>query len=208
MEGRYKSGLYRAPSWQERPEGPVIFPQLTGGEASWFALYVQVNHEKEVTERLALKSVECYLPLIECWSKRQDRRKRIRVPLFPGYTFVHTVMDNYTNVQILKTPGALTILRNSEGPLPIPHYQIENLKTMLGSPEQLTLHPYLREGDWVQVIRGHLAGCVGILIRRNPKKGRLVVSVDIIRRSVSVELDTEDIEPLSAAPARPLLETA
>ncbi len=176
--------------------GPVIFPKLTGTERSWFALYVQVNHEKEVAKRLEQKSVESFLPLLETWSKRQDRRKKIHTPLFPGYVFVHTLLDNYTNVHILKTPGALNILGNSDGPLPIPGYQIENLRTMLASKEPLDLHPYLKEGDWVRVTRGHLTGCIGLLLRQNPKKGRLVVSIDLIQKSVSVELDMEDVEPI------------
>lgn len=178
------------------PAGPVILPTLTGQTKAWFALYVQVNHEKEVAKRLQQKTVDNFLPLMECWSKRRDRRKRIHVPLFPGYVFVHTVLDNYTNVNILKTPGAVTILRNSEGPLPIPEYQIENLQTMLQSKSELSPHPYLKEGKWVRVVRGHLAGCAGILLRQNPKKGRLVVSIDIIQKSVGVELDMEDVEPL------------
>jgi len=173
---------------------PLIFPKLCGDTKSWFALYVQVKHEKEVVRRLDQKSIDCFLPLMECWSKRLDRRKRITLPLFPGYVFVHTVLDNYTNVNILKTPGAVSILRNSEGPLPIPVYQIENLQTILSSSKSLDLHPYLKEGEWVRVIRGPLSGCVGILKRHAPKKGRLVVSVDCIRQSVSVELDVEDVE--------------
>ena len=175
--------------------GPIIFPKLTGADPSWFALYVQVNHEKEVAKRLTQKSVQCYLPLMEGWSKRQDRRKRVHLPIFPGYVFFHTILDNYTNVQILKTAGTVSILRNSEGPLPIPSYQIENLQTMLSSSEPIGLHPYLKEGDWVMVVRGPLTGCSGILVRQNPKRGRLVVSLDIIQQSVSVELDMEDVEP-------------
>jgi len=178
------------------PRGALIFPTLTGAAKSWFALYVQVNHEKEVSKRLQQKSIDSFLPLMECWSKRKDRRKKIHIPLFPGYVFVHTILDNYTNVNILKTPGALTILRNSEGPLPIPDYQVENLQTMLESEKTLSIHQYLQQGDWVRVVRGHLAGCVGILVRHNPKKGRLVVSIDIIQKSVGVELDMEDVEPL------------
>ena len=179
-------------------EGPIIYPALTGDEPSWFALYVQVNHEKEVARRLEQKSIEAFLPLMESWSRRQDRRKKIHTPLFPGYVFVHAVLDNYTNMHILKTPGALNILRNSEGALPIPNYQIENLQTMLGSRENLDLHPYLKDGDWVRVLRGPLGGCVGLLMRQNPKKGRLVVSIDLIQKSVSVELNVEDVEPISA----------
>jgi len=153
-----------------------------------------------VQKRLDQKNIDCFLPLLECWSKRQDRRKKIFTPVFPGYIFVNTVLDNYTNVDILKTPGAVSILRNSEGPLPIPEYQIDNLKKVLGASAPLSLHTYMKEGDWVQVIRGPMAGCMGILIRQNPKKGRLVVSVDIIHKSVSVELDMEDVELVVSPP--------
>jgi transcription termination/antitermination protein NusG len=184
--------------------GPILFPKLTGNDPAWFALYVQVNHEKEVAKRLADKSIESYLPMMECWSKRQDRRKKLQVVLFRGYVFFHTVLDNYTNVHVLKTPGTVSILRNSEGPLPIPSYQIDNLRTMLGSSEPFSLHPYLKEGDWVRVVHGPLKGCLGIFTRRNPKRGRLVVSLDIIRKSVSVELGMEDIEPLETAPGQTL----
>ncbi|HOV86169.1 MAG TPA: UpxY family transcription antiterminator [Syntrophobacteraceae bacterium] len=187
---------------QEEPRGPVWYPKLTGNELCWFALYVQVNHEKEVTRRLEERSVDCYLPLVESWSKRRDRRKRIHTPLFPGYVFVHSVLDNYSHVHILKTPGAVSLVRNSEGALPIPDFQIDNLKTLIESSAPLSPHAYLNRGDWVQVIRGPMAGCCGILLRHNPKKGRLVVSVDIIQRSVSVELDVEDVEPVRS-PVRP-----
>ncbi len=178
--------------------GSIFIPPTTGCDPAWFALYVQVNHEKEVAQRLQQKSIDCYLPLLECWSKRRDRRKKINSPLFPGYVFVHTVLDNYTNVNILKTPGTVYMLKNSEGPLIIPDYQIENLRAMMDKAEEIALHPYLVEGAYVQVVRGPLQGCIGIMVRQNPKKGKLVVSLDIIKKSVSVELDMEDVEPVSA----------
>ena len=182
--------------------GPLIYPKLAGDQQCWFALYAQVNHEREVAKRLEQKAVECFFPQTECWSKRLDRRKRISLPLFPGYIFIHTVLDNYTNINILKTPGALNILRNSEGALPIPDFQIDNLRTMLLAATPLNPHAYLREGDWVQVSRGPLTGCKGILLRQDTKKGRLVVSVDMISKSVSVQIDAEDVERID----RPALE--
>jgi transcription termination/antitermination protein NusG len=178
------------------PRGPFLFPLLAGEVESWFAVYVQVNHEREVATRLEQKDINSFVPLMECWSKRKDRRKKVSVPMFPGYIFVRAILDNYTHVHILRTPGALTLLGNSEGPLPIPSFQIENLQTLLGSRNPLTLNPYLKEGNWVRVIRGPFSGCVGILLRQNPNKGRLVVSVDMICRSVSVELDVEDVEAI------------
>lgn len=162
----------------------------------WYALYVQVNHEKEVTKRLEQKEVSCFLPLMETWSKRRDRRKKVQLPMFPGYVFVHVLLDSSANLTIVKTPGAISLLHNSEGPLSIPAFQIENLKTLINSVLPVQVHSYLKEGDWVRVVRGPLAGCVGILLRTDPKKGRLVVGVDIIKQSVSVELDLEDIEAI------------
>ncbi|MGA2732908.1 MAG: UpxY family transcription antiterminator [Syntrophobacteraceae bacterium] len=180
-------------------------PEQAGGHLchtppgkEWYALYVQVNHEKEVVKRLEQKEVGCFLPLMEAWSKRRDRRKKIQLPMFPGYVFVHVLRDSYVHLTVVKTPGALSLLHNSQGPLSIPSYQVENLRTMINSIQPLEIHPYLRQGDWVHVVRGPLAGCIGILNRVDPKKGRLIVSVDIIKKSVSVELDLEDVEPAIA----------
>ena len=159
---------------------------------------MQVNHEKEVAKRLEQKEVGCFLPLMETWSKRRDRRKKIQLPMFPGYVFVHVLLDSYVQLTVVKTPGALSLLHNSQGPLSIPPYQVENLRTIVNSIQPLEIHPYLRQGDWVHVVRGPLAGCIGILNRLDPKKGRLIVSVDIIKKSVSVELDLEDVEPAIA----------
>jgi transcription antitermination factor NusG len=170
---------------------PVVVPG-----SAWYALYVQVNHEKKVALQLSQKAVSHFLPLAERWSSRKDRRTRIHVPLFPGYIFIHTCLDYATHVEIVKIPGTVYILRNTEGPVPIPDHQIHSLRTILEQVKDLTVHPYLKEGQWVRVVRGPLEGCVGILVRRNPKKGRLVVSVDVIRRSVSVELDIEDVSPV------------
>ncbi|MGA2026198.1 MAG: antitermination protein NusG, partial [Syntrophobacteraceae bacterium] len=81
-----------------------------------------------------------------------------------------------------------------EGPLSIPSYQIENLQTIINSTQPLKVHTYLKEGEWIRIVRGPLAGCIGILNRLDLKRGRLIVSVDIIKKSVSVELDMEDVE--------------
>ncbi len=175
------------------PEAPVSPLSIPSAE-QWYALYVQVNHEKEVAKRLEQKALSSFLPLLETWSKRRDRRKKVQLPMFPGYVFVNVLLDSSANLTIVKTPGALSLLHNCDGPLSIPAYQIENLKTLVMSDRPLELHCYLQEGDLVRVVRGPLAGCTGILKRTDPKRGRLVVGVDIIKQAVSVELDLEDIE--------------
>lgn len=159
---------------------------------AWYALYVQVNHERRVRALLERKDVTCFLPLLETWSKRQDRRQRISIPLFRGYVFVHSHLDNHANVAILKTPGAITLLRNSEGPMSIPDRQIQAIQIMQGAAQPFSIHDYLHEGDKVTVVRGPLVGCTGVLSRLDEKKGRLIVNVDILGKSISVEINIED----------------
>ena len=164
---------------------------------AWYAIYAQVRHESKVYARLLAKSFECLLPQIERWSRRRDRRKKIHVPIFPGYLFVHTVLDNYQQVKILQTAGVVRIVRTKDGPLPVPDSQMNSLITLLGNASVLTTHPYLNEGMRVKIVNGPLYGCEGILVRKKNEKARLVVAIDIIQQAVSVELSEEDVEPIS-----------
>ena len=172
------------------PSGPQTSP-------AWYAVYAQVRHESKVYTRLVAKSFECLFPQIERWSRRRDRRKRIQVPIFPGYLFVRTALDNYNHVQILQTPGVVRLVRNEDGPLPVPDSQIGSLVTLLGSNSVITTHPYLQEGTWVRIVNGPLYGCEGILVRKRNQKSRLVVAIDIIQQAVSVDLSEQDVEPFT-----------
>ncbi|MFP3870170.1 MAG: UpxY family transcription antiterminator [Syntrophobacteria bacterium] len=163
---------------------------------AWYAVYAQVRHEGKVYSRLVAKDFECLFPQMERWSRRQNRRRKIQVPIFPGYLFVRSILDNYEHVKILQTPGVVSLVRNNEGPLVVPDVQINSLKTLLGSASVLTTYPYLREGMRVKVVNGPLYGCEGILVRRRKEKARLVVAIDIIQQAVSVEMNEEDIEPV------------
>ena len=82
-------------------------PQLHNGFA-WYALYCQVNHEREVVKRLEQKAVSCFLPLMETWSKRQDRRKKIQLPMFPGYVFVRIALPE--RMRVLRVPGLVSLV--------------------------------------------------------------------------------------------------
>ena len=105
----------------------------------------------------------------------------------------NVVLDAYSHLNIVKAPAVLCFVRNSRG-LSVPCYQIESLQTMINAAQPLTIHSYLKEGEMVQVARGPFAGCIGILDRLNAKRGRLVLNVNIFGKSISVELDIEDVE--------------
>jgi transcription antitermination factor NusG len=119
------------------------------------------------------------------------------VPICPGYLLVHTCLDNQEHVRILQAPGVISLVRNQDGPLPVPESQINSLKILLGGKKVLTSYPYLRTGMHVRVANGPLCGCEGILIRERTGESRLVVAIDIVQQAVCVELNEKGVEPAS-----------
>jgi transcriptional antiterminator NusG len=168
---------------------------LAHPRAQWYAVHTRSRHEDAVHKRLAGKAIEVFLPKMEVWSRRVDRRKRIQVPLFPGYLFVNAVMDRYVCSEIIRTNGVVQVLGNSEGAVPVPESQIESVRTLLVNNVLPSPHAYLRVGRRVRVINGPLAGCEGILLKKSNRSSRLVIAVDIIRQAVAVEIDASDVEP-------------
>jgi transcription antitermination factor NusG len=164
---------------------------------NWYAVYTRSRHEQKTNERLLEKKIETFLPLIERWSRRKDRRKRIQIPLFPGYLFVRTLLEAQIHLEILKTEGVVQILGNNENPIPIPGEQIRAIQSLIRNGVAIERHPYLKEGMKVRVVNGPLMGIEGILVKTETKKNRLIISVDLLQESVSVEMDDLDIEPIS-----------
>ncbi len=162
----------------------------------WYSVYTRSKHEQKVYERLTRKEIETFLPLIERWSRRRDRRKRIKLPLFPGYLFVWTEMNAYTHLEILKTESVVRILGNNGIPVPIPDEQIYAIQILMKNGIAVTPYPYLKEGMKVRVVNGPLIGVEGFLLKTQPQKHRLVLSVDLLKESCSVEIDELDVEPL------------
>ena len=105
-------------------------------------------------------------------------------------------MDADTRLDLLKTESVVRILRNDGMPAPIPDEQIGAIKAVMKSGISPTPHPYLKEGMRVRVVDGPLIGIEGILLETKPNKHRLVLSVDLLQESVSVEMDDLSVEPI------------
>jgi|SRR5580765_4214091 transcription antitermination factor NusG len=157
-------------------------------EAQWYAAYTRANHEKRVSEQLAVSGVERFLPLYTSMRRWKDRRIRLEMPLFPGYVFVRVALRD--RLQVLQIPGVTCLVGFDGKPAALPADEIETLRASLFRAVQP--HPYLAVGRRVTLRSGPLAGLSGILVRRKTA-ARLVVSVDLIRRSVAVELDETDL---------------
>jgi transcription antitermination factor NusG len=164
----------------------------------WFALCTLPRHEKRVAALMTERQLESFLPLYQQerqWKKRPP--VTLDLPLFPTYLFARVTHSQ--RGAVLGIPGVLSIVGNGRHSLPIPDAEIGNLRASMGMPS-VEPHPYIAVGEMVRVKRGPLAGYKGLLIRRK-NMFRVVISVELIQQSISVEVDESDLEPLSAPPA-------
>ncbi|MFQ5788187.1 MAG: transcription termination/antitermination protein NusG [Thermodesulfobacteriota bacterium] len=162
---------------------------------NWFAVYTRARHEKIVNSSLAEKDIETFLPLIDVISRWKDRKKKVQLPLFPGYLFVNmNLMELNEIFNVLNTHGVVRILGNNGEPIPIPIEQIEATRKLIETKLKFSPFPYYPEGTEVVVVRGPLEGVRGRILQIRGTY-RLILSVNLIKRSVSVEVDIRDIEP-------------
>lgn len=157
----------------------------------WYAIYTRSRHEMYVKRQLDHKGISNLLPLYTKVSQWKDRKKEIQLPLFPGYLFVRIpVLDR---MAVLTTFGVVYMVGDGSAPLPVPEENIESIQAFLTQGVKCDPHPYLKVGNRVRITEGPLNGIEGILIRKK-KRTLLVVSVDLIQRSVSVEIESWKIE--------------
>jgi transcription antitermination factor NusG len=165
----------------------------------WFAVYTTPRHEKHVSEILAERQIETFLPLYRTTRQWQKSRPVVlELPLFPTYVFVRIARQ--ARGTVLGTPGVLSIVGSSREPWPLPDFEIEALR--LGIHERkVEPHPYLTVGERVRIKAGVMTGVEGIWVRKKADF-RVVVTLDTIMRSVAVEVDADDIEPANTLTAR------
>jgi transcription antitermination factor NusG len=138
------------------------------------------------------KSVEIFLPMYESVHRWNDRNALVSQPIFPGYLFVRIGLAD--RMWILSTPGVVNFVGAHDRPCPIPDDELAALRVCWEHQLRIEPHPYLVVGRRVRVKKGLLAETEGILVR---KKGqfRLVLSVNLITRSIAVEVDAHDVVP-------------
>jgi transcription antitermination factor NusG len=163
-------------------------------EPRWYAVRTRSRHEKRVHAQLADRpGIEVFLPLRERRSRWKDRVKRIQEPLFPGYCFAR--FRHPDRLRVLKAAGVVGLVGASGEPEPIPDREIEAIRTLASSRLSYEPFPFLAEGMAVEVTRGPLMGVRGRLLRKD-REYRVVLSVTLIRQSVSVEIDSADVTPV------------
>ena len=159
----------------------------------WWALYTRHQHEKVVAEMLEVKGFEVFFPQYESIRKWKDRRKVLSLPLFPCYVFVRGAASR--RLQVVTTPGIHMVLSHGDRFATIPEAEIEAIRRTVEGRYRVEPHPFLNCGDRVRVTRGPLGGLEGILVRKKSLY-RLVLSVEMLMKSVGVEIDASDVEPV------------
>ena len=173
------------------PESVLVNPHDLAQAPVWLAAYTTPRHEKSVVRHLEVRDVEYFLPLYKAARKWKNGCKvEVEFPVFPNYVFVH--VDRKLSNRVLDAPGVVAFAGSGRLPLPIPDGEIDWLRNELPL-RKFEPHPYLVLGSRVRIKSGPLAGMSGVLTRK--KSGlRVVLSIDLIRQSVAVEVGMDEIE--------------
>ncbi len=162
----------------------------------WYALRVRSRHEKSVTAQLESKEYNVFLPLYQARRKWVDRWKDLSLPLFPGYVFC--CFNASSRSGVLATSGIIDVVRIGAELAPVETSEIEAIRFVVNSPLFVEPYPSLVRGQRVTVIAGPLKGLMGTLLEIR-KSVRLVISVELLCRSVLVEIERDWVMPTEPA---------
>ena len=168
----------------------------------WYAAYTSSRHEKTVAEHLRQREVECFLPLYETVRRWNNGRHRVQLPLFPSYVFVR--MGLRDKLRVLQVPGLAQLVSFQGSPAVLPDSEIETLRSALAAGVPAQPYRYLNVGSKVEICNGPLQGLRGILLRHQGQF-RVVVSVEMIMRSIVVEVEAADVGALDRKDSRLVL---
>lgn len=166
----------------------------------WFAVRTKSNFEQPTAALLRNKGYEEFLPVSVTRRRWSDRIKTIEAPLFPGYVFCR--FDIQKRLPVLTTPGVVGIVGIGKHPAPIPDEEIARIQRIAASGLAAHPWPFLRVGERILIDRGPLAGMEGILLRIK-REWRLVASIELLQRSIAVEVERDWVKPVRANPPAP-----
>jgi transcription antitermination factor NusG len=168
-----------------------MIPEVYGEQ--WFAVQVRARWERSTANILGGKGYQTLLPTYVCKQRRDGREAT--APLFPGYVFCR--FDGLKRLPILITPGVIALVGRGRVPVPVEVSEIDAIQAMISSGLPVSPWPYLEVGQRVRIEDHALRGLVGILV--GFKGGhRIVVSVSLLQRSVSLEIDRALVSPIGS----------
>lgn len=164
---------------------------------AWYVVWTHSNCEQLVHDQLQAQGFELLFPKMAVWSHRGGQRRLVQAPLFPGYLFAHFVLDKRSYLDMIKARGVVRILggKTWDAVLPVPDAEMHAISRVADAGVPVLPYPFLREGQRARIVAGPLKDVEGVLVQRKPNKGLLVLSVELLQRSVAVEVDATLVEP-------------
>ena len=180
---------------QNYQTGSPAVPWTAQDDMRWYALHTHARHERVVEHRLREQGMDTFLPVVQEVHRWSDRKKKVEVPLFSCYVFVHCALSEQDRTMVHRVDSVLGFVGVRGAGVPIPDEQIDSIRTVLEHAAPWRSHPFLKAGQRVRVRGGALDGVEGVFLSENGDHS-LVISVDVIQRSMAVRIDGYDIEPL------------
>jgi transcription antitermination factor NusG len=171
--------------------GAVELPALWA-EQHWYAAYTRAQHEKRVAAELGMREVEHFLPMYSSVRRWKDRRVTLDLPLFPGYVFVRLALRD--RLRVVQIPSVVRLVGFNGQATALPDTEMEIMRSGLSHSLRAEPHPFLTVGRRVRIAGGPFAGLEGVL-KRKKNNLRVVVSLELIQRSVAVDVDIADVVP-------------
>ncbi len=167
---------------------------MNAGIGKWYAIHTRSHFEQKVFDGVSGKSVEVFFPRIQVMSRRKDRRKKILMPLLPGYVFVRFEMEPELYWEIVKTVGVVRMVGFQGKPVSARDEEIESLMILNGTDRTVHNREFMKAGDRVMIMDGPLKGLVGFYLRHRGQSDKVVVSVELLQRSLAVEIEDWALE--------------
>jgi transcription antitermination factor NusG len=168
----------------------------SSSDTHWYAVWTRSHSEQLVADQLLGKGFSVFLPKVSVWSRRGGKRHVITIPMFSSYLFLRDAVDKTKYIEVHKARGVVSILgerwdRLSE----IPYGEISSLQQAVDAQLPIMPHPFLKKGQRVRITGGSLKGVEGFLVDDKADKGLLVLSVELLQRSVAVQIDCTRVVP-------------
>ncbi|HEY6349902.1 MAG TPA: transcription termination/antitermination NusG family protein [Candidatus Angelobacter sp.] len=168
---------------------------LNNLDRRWLCLQVKSGGEFRSALGLKERGYETFVPVFEQKREWSDRIKIVQVPLFIGYVFLRFNVGNTHSV--VTAPGVLRFVGTGKMPMPIEDSEIEALQVTTQAGLLCGPCAFLEVGQEVEVRLGPLISLRGKIVRFKNKQ-RLILSVNLIKRSVFVEVDGYEVVPVTA----------
>lgn len=170
---------------------------MNSRDLQWYAIHTRSHFEQKVCDGLRGKSIEVFLPRVQVMSRRKDRRKKILIPLLPGYIFVRSDMAPEHYWDVIKTVGVVRMVGFEGRPVPANEDEVHALMILDGTDRTVHNRAYMKRGDRVMIMEGPLKGLVGLYLRHKGQSEKVVVSVELLKRSLAVEIEDWALEKIT-----------